>query len=949
MNDMHRIYPIAGIVLLVAASSALLLFPSGVSDGSFSDNGTMIIDSPEDLDDIRNYLGMTNSGMTFEITEDISLSELITYSGWMPIGNDDDRESGFYGILNGNGHTITGLWIAGTECSGLFGAIGSGGMIRDLNVIIDSDKGGVKGDVIAGTIAGSNYGTIEGCTVRSSGNTGVSASVNIGGIAGYQSGGSIIDCRSYVNVNSTEGTSCVGGLVGLQENSGLIMDCSSHGIVFADEEVIVSGGPRRATAGLSPSSVYDGDKMGGLLGMQDGSSKVIDSYSTGEVNSIGTDDDVGGLVGRIYYSSLVSGCYSSGDLVVDGFNPFVGGLVGNEYMCLIEDSYSLSDIDVRGKYLHVGSLLGFLNRGDVRDCFAAGGISVDAADDEYVGGLIGYRYNGTIRSSFYDTDRIVTANGIGNEPSQDQYGRSSEELMALSTFNDQGWGVNYHNSKWGMYLSSDGNIGYGYPYLTSMENNVLISPAVETSYYKGSAFRDQPQWISDRDVEGIEPLMAYLDNGSNWVYPKDAGRYRIEIFEMNIDGLPYQISFADDVHFEILPANNSITINDEIVTYRDGTTPSHGDVSLGDPSSFFDGNILDLIENGRLNYAYIDEHGNEIELRSGLPAGTYSIILTGDLLNNYNMTFNGCLTVNPKHLEDRMVTGIIDQYHTGSGISQNVTVEYLLTPLEEGIDFNIEYSNNVNVGRGSVSIIGIGNFTGNMTREFRILPPLSLDDVIDAAARIPERITWNDIELVAHAYDLYTRFVSIQRAVVPASVTDVIYEAVSEIEAGGLNRVDEGVIVYGDIPWHVVMDANDMDKEWEYWNRMSDLVGSLMGDVEHDIVSAQRVSFIDLTDGHIWHPGGDFRISMDTPDSPLLGIAHISGDGAMMKDARVLSDISFRAHDSGVFVMIGDNDDDRWLIPLILAAGVTILLISYLMLARAINVRSGNDASPTKG
>lgn len=52
--------------------------------------------------------------------------------------------------------------------------------------------------------------------------------------------------------------------------------------------------------------------------------------------------------------------------------------------------------------------------------------------------------------------------------------------------------------------------------------------------------------------------------------------------------------------------------------------------------------------------------------------------------------------------------------------------------LQEGTDYEVQYSNNVNVGTASVTVTGRGNYQGQVTKTFQIVAGTSLyDDVPD--------------------------------------------------------------------------------------------------------------------------------------------------------------------------------------------------------------------------
>lgn len=60
-------------------------------------------------------------------------------------------------------------------------------------------------------------------------------------------------------------------------------------------------------------------------------------------------------------------------------------------------------------------------------------------------------------------------------------------------------------------------------------------------------------------------------------------------------------------------------------------------------------------------------------------------------------------------------------YYTGSKVEPEVNVSIKNTGLVQGKDYKVIYSNNVNIGKGTVTIIGVNMFTGKLTLTFDIV------------------------------------------------------------------------------------------------------------------------------------------------------------------------------------------------------------------------------------
>lgn len=156
------------------------------------------------------------AGKTITLMTDIDLgANGASGLEWPMIGDDDDNP--FRGSFNGNGHTISNVFVNNNydgavhydRVAGIFGY--NGGTIRNLTVsngyfLAD---GGVLGVFItdyAGAIAGVNNGTIENCTAIQ-----VSSEVRAGNYAGSicgQNNGTVTGCLAAIKdfMNDSDGT-----------------------------------------------------------------------------------------------------------------------------------------------------------------------------------------------------------------------------------------------------------------------------------------------------------------------------------------------------------------------------------------------------------------------------------------------------------------------------------------------------------------------------------------------------------------------------------------------------------------------------------------------------------------------------------------------------------------------------------------------------------------------
>ena len=182
-------------------------------------------------------------------------SKKIDEQSWVPIGNSNKL---YQGTFDGNGKTITNLYINASQVNmGLFGYT-YGGTIKNLTfeyanvtntnnyagVLVGKASGGstlqnikisntcqIKGGQYTGGIAGYLDGNAYNCVNCAT----VQGIQYIGGLCGYsRTGNSMTACANYGNV--TASSLRVGGLVGYF-SGGTIQDCANYGDVKGTDHV----------------------------------------------------------------------------------------------------------------------------------------------------------------------------------------------------------------------------------------------------------------------------------------------------------------------------------------------------------------------------------------------------------------------------------------------------------------------------------------------------------------------------------------------------------------------------------------------------------------------------------------------------------------------------------------------------------------------------------------
>lgn len=318
------------------------------------------ISNAEQLAGIQEYknnnTGSGILGYNFALMNDIDASKI---EGYQAIGSD---VTAYTGTFDGRDNRIIGLNVTGDN-AGIFDTIGTDGIVTNLRVYSSNFTGTTN----AGAIAGVNNGRIENITtigneVTVTDDDGSHASHIAGGIVGTNDENGIIDnVESTGSVIANATGAVVGGLVGT--NEGGINNS------FSDSAVTVASG---ATAA----------HLGGAVGYNTGDIRLVDSLG---VTNGGASDNVGGIIGT-NEGNMYSGYNES---IVSGHDN-VGGIIGTNSGTVnnIVNATAVTGEDITGTTTdaseYVGGLIG-ANSGTVTNGRNNGTIT----GTEYVGGMVG--------------------------------------------------------------------------------------------------------------------------------------------------------------------------------------------------------------------------------------------------------------------------------------------------------------------------------------------------------------------------------------------------------------------------------------------------------------------------------------------------------------------------------------------------------------------------------
>lgn len=219
----------------------------------------------------------------------------------------------FCGTFDGNGHTISNVTLDYTgSTTGLFRYITDGATVKNLKISgVFSPKGSA---MTVGGIAGSNAGTIKNCTFTGT----ASGTDHIGGIAGINTETGVIDSCTAEGV--VYGDHFTGGITG--SNNGIIKNCINKSMVntqVQQNKVDLSQITLDAITGTElAATVTD---IGGIAGISSGVIAGCKNY--GDIGYLHMGYNIGGIAGS--QTGYIYDCMNSG--TISGRKE-IGGIVG---------------------------------------------------------------------------------------------------------------------------------------------------------------------------------------------------------------------------------------------------------------------------------------------------------------------------------------------------------------------------------------------------------------------------------------------------------------------------------------------------------------------------------------------------------------------------------------------------------------------------------------------
>ena len=301
--------------------------PTGMT-GKGTEAEPFVLKTADHLAWFRDYVNDDHLSACAKIADDVKEIDMSTVChkadtekqvaelSWTPIGNFDNM---YQGTFDGNGKTISNLYINATsEFAGFFGYL-AGGNIK--NITFDNAKVNSTGNYYTGILAG-YAGSCIFVNIKTLGNCSVEGKEITGGIAGIAVG-NISNCENHAEV---KGMGSLGGILGMYYGSdNSITSCANYGAVTGTYRQ-VGGMVGYFDSGTIQNSANYGDitgrdNVGNLIG-EGVICNLNNVLGTGNVTATSDTERAGLLVGRISKSSsAASGILaynSSAKLTING-------------------------------------------------------------------------------------------------------------------------------------------------------------------------------------------------------------------------------------------------------------------------------------------------------------------------------------------------------------------------------------------------------------------------------------------------------------------------------------------------------------------------------------------------------------------------------------------------------------------------------------------------------
>lgn len=683
--------------------------------GSGTSSSPYIITKPEQVNHIKTDLdAIYKLGSDIDMTSSTKDSSGEFYNDGLGFDPIDE----FSGQLDGDGHTIKGLYInrptedyvglfresdnsyihnlnidsfdiTGNNYVGtLYGYLGY--KYSDLYPISDITITGSKingNNYVGGLIGDNNYSTLKNITIK---NSSLHSNGTLGGIVADNASTTL----SYLNAENnyyTSNSGLVGGIAGI--TLGDVTYCSVENSTFSN-----------------------GGITGGIVGKLSGN--ISDSHSIADIDAT---SNAGGIVGTNTAAGTLERLYHVGN--INGST--AGGIIGNAYSgSIINDSFNIGDTKATSFYASGGIAYSAKNL-TVNRTYTIGEVSEGTS---YTGGgIIGYRGTNityTINDSFYNNNAkdsisygksYFESSLAGTLNATNVSSKTREELKNESTFTNYDFENIWEFKNTNVYPTLISN---DFVFINDIEVEEEIDMLEDTTYnisYTISPIEptiDEVEFISNNEdivTVSSEGTITSIGEGTTTI---------------TINSLDKSISkdITVNVVSELLEISDDYIITPETI-YENSTGTIEFNLELiGIDSSEVSYKVINVDTNQETDLVTISKISESTEsfktivklnatIPSGMSVGNYKIIATAGSFTSNELTFaiNDYINVESVSLNKNIIT-------LNKGATE--TLVATITP-SNAINKNVTWSsNNTNVATvedGVITAVSKGTATITVT------------------------------------------------------------------------------------------------------------------------------------------------------------------------------------------------------------------------------------------
>lgn len=192
------------------------------------------------------------------------------------------------------------------------------------------------------------------------------------------------------------------------------------------------------------------------------------------------------------------------------------------------------------------------------------------------------------------------------------------------------------------------------------------------------------------------------------------------------EGTDYTISYGENVNIGNLAGTIKITgkgIYTGTTLIRFNIVPANVSSISGSLSSHvYTGKAITPINTVKLSNGKTLNKGNDFTVKysNNTNVGTAKAVIT--FKGNYKGTVTKTFKIKARAISDTTISKLKNKYYTGKTVKIAPTIKYNSNTLKSGTDYTLSYKNNTAIGTATVTIKGKGNYTGSVSKTFKICP-----------------------------------------------------------------------------------------------------------------------------------------------------------------------------------------------------------------------------------